>query len=239
MSELKVNVNSDHKEIIIREGDALPAKANKSILINGVLSAPFQFLEGKRYIRKDEDIHLQVFNSTGTLVLRVGDQDPHTEHVITGSLSKDKVLESFGINSPNKTYPVREFIKFIKPLRYYFADPARHTALIESLQKWSVKVERVIVDHNDLKGNTNFQLETKVKEVEGFVGKFDLNIPIFQGYPKLKFSVEIGFEPKNSTVDLFLVSDELFELEIQTREKLISEEVAKFSEFAFSKVVVN
>jgi hypothetical protein len=128
-------------------------------------------------------------------------------------------------------------------MRFYFADKAAQTKLVQSLQKWSVKVERVINEHNDNKGNSNFQLETKVQQSasgeDGLISKFDLLIPIFQGYAKQKFTVEIGLDPKNTAVMLYLISDELIELEIGQREKLIQDELNKFDDFECSKVVLS
>jgi hypothetical protein len=81
-------------------------------------------------------------------------------------------------------------------------------------------------------------LETKVLDVE-LVSKFDLHIPIFQGYPKHKFKVEIGLDPKSTTVELFLLSDELVMLETQVRESTIEAELKKFDSYSFAKVVVS
>jgi hypothetical protein len=74
---------------------------------------------------------------------------------------------------------------------------------------------------------------------DGLITKFDLLIPIFQGYSKMKFTVEIGLDPKNTTVQLYLISDELIELEIGQREKLIEDELKKFDYFKCSKVVLS
>lgn len=238
MTKVVLSPAQGDNEFTIRKGDALPAKADKSIIIDGTLGAPFQFLTGKDGVFPNKMIHLQIFRDKGKLVLHMGDFDPYTEHVVTGSLKRDSVLEGFAINT-DKRWTIQEFLKFIKTMRYYFADPSQHAKLVESIQKWSVKVERVIVEHNDNKGNSNFQLETKVQAVEGLISKFDLNIPIFQGYSKYKFTVEIGLDPKNTAVQLYLISDELIELEIGVREKLINEEVSKFDTFSFSKVVVS
>lgn len=238
METLNLRLEGDQKELTIRTGEAEDVKHEKSINITGTLGAPNAFFTGKKDITTPDKIHLLIYNAEGKLELVMGDRDPWTTHKIIGSLTKDKVLDSFGINA-SKMWLVRDFIKHIKATKYYFANPEEHRVLVEKLQKWSVRVEKVITDHNDHKGNVNFQLEQKVKEVDGFVDRFTLNIPIFQGYAKLKFTVEIGFEPKNSTVDLFLISDELFELEISHREKLIAEEVGKFNGTDFSKIVIS
>lgn len=194
---MKITTPGDYT---VRKGEALEAKAPKSIILTGVLEAPAQFLQGK--VIEPLNTHLKIFNHEGKLELVVNDTDPYSTHVIIGSLSSNKTLQGFQINSA-KRYSISEFLKFIKTMRFYFADRSAHDALIQSIQKWSVKIEKVIVEHNDQKGNSNFQLETKVQAVEGLVHKFDLNIPIFQGYPKQKFTVEIGLDPKNTEVMLY------------------------------------
>lgn len=220
----------------VLKGEALEQKPPKAINIVGVLEAPAQFLKGKTI--DPLKTHLKIFNAEGELELVVNDEDPYSTHTIKGKLSKDSVLQMFRINTDTR-WTIAEFLKFIKTMRFYFADRAAHAKLIDSIQKWSVKIERVIVEHNDNKGNSNFQLETKVQAVDGLVSKFDLNIPIFQGYPKAKFTVEIGLDPKNTAVMLYLISDDLIELEIQTRETAIRDVLSQLNDYTFSKIVVS
>lgn len=235
-NQVQLNVTSSNGEITFRTGDALPARADKSIVINGTLGAPYQFFEGRRPEAITSNI--QIAADKGEIVLHIQDTDPHTTHVIRGTLKRDTILEQFQINT-EKRWTIQEFLKFIKTMRYFFDDRAAHGALVAALQKWSIKVERVITEFNDQKGNSDFRLETKVREVEGFIGKFDLKIPIFQGYDKSVFTVEIGLDPKNTAVMLYLISDDLIELEIGQREKLIETELAKFDDFKCSKVFIS
>jgi hypothetical protein len=235
MENLQLNITPTGSEFVIREGSALEAKSAKSIKIDGVLDAPYQFKIGKKL--DPLTCHIKIRKDKGEIALIAQDTDPYTTHEITGRLTYDTVLAQFHINK-EKRWTVQEFLKFVKMMKFFFADKAAHTKLIESLQKWSVKVERVINEHNDNKGNSNFQLETKVREVE-LLSMFDLYIPIFQGYDKKKFTVEIGLDPKNVSVDLFLISDELFELEIRERESLIADAIEKFNDFPCSKITVS
>lgn len=223
-----------HFEYTAKERDW---KAEPSIKIDGTLGACHQFLLGKSTLFPDTTMHLEIFKDLGKLILFLGDNDPYRTHVITGCLKKDSVLGLFKINTDYR-WTVNELVKFIKTMKYYFSDPEEHKKLIESLQKWHVKVDTEIKNHNDNRGNSLLMLEKKVGEM-GLITSFNLTIPIFQGYEKQKFTVEIGLDPKNTQVDLYLISDELFEREIQFREQLIAEEVSKFDEVKFSKVVVS
>jgi hypothetical protein len=231
-----INIVPQGSELTIRTGEALAPKADKSIKIDGVLGSPYQFFIGREF--DPLNCHLQIQHDKGVIQFRAQDTNPYTEHVITGSLTKDQALAKFAINTETR-WAISEFLKFIKTMRYYFADKAAHTSLVEAIQKWSVNIERVINEHNDNRGNSNFQLETKVRAMEGFISKFDLLIPIFQGYQKMKFTVEIGLDPKNTSVQLYLFSDELIELEISHRESIMTTELANFSGFDCAKVVLS
>jgi hypothetical protein len=46
-SQPQLNLTVTGSDITIRHGEALPAKADKSIIINGTLAAPAHFLDGK------------------------------------------------------------------------------------------------------------------------------------------------------------------------------------------------
>jgi hypothetical protein len=232
-------MNADQGNVLVSEYTAkgLDEKAPKSININGTLGAPHQFLIGKKSLFKDTEIHLLIFKAEGKLTLKMNDDDPYQTHEVTGTLHRDSVLEMFKLNTEHR-WTISAIVKFIRTMRYYFADKDDHAKLLDSLQKWSVKVDTVIKQHNDNSGNSLIMLERKVGELD-MVKSFNIEVPIFQGYEKKRFKVEIGFDPKNTSVDLFLISDELIELEIGEREKLIDAEVAKFSEYTFSKVVVS
>lgn len=233
------NITATGNELTIRQGDALPVQHKLGIALSGTLAAPSQFLEGKKEIKErlTEDCHLEIFKDQGKIVLVIEDQNPFSRSTITGSLSKDNALAAWKINT-EKRWSISEFLKHIKTQAFYFTSKDELKALITSLQTWSAKVETVIRQHNDNTGNSLASLEKKVSEV-GLKNTFSLTIPIFQGYTKQKFNVEIGLDPKSNSVDLFLISEDLFTMEIEQREKLIESELDKFKDFHCSKVVVS
>lgn len=220
----------------IWNGKAFDAKAEPDINIAGTLSAPYDFLIGRGDIKQNE-AHLLIDRLEGAIELTLNDRDPYSQIVINGSLTEHPELQKFFINVDTR-WRVSEFLKFCKVMRYYFDSREQHAALIQSLQNWSVKIEKVIKETTENSGSYLFHLENKVKEVE-LKRFFDLRIPIFTGQPVQKFQVEICLDTKSNGVDLYLISDDLLELEIATRETLIEKEVAKFAPYTFAKVYIS
>lgn len=237
MENLNVRIAGEAGEYVIRHGEAESIQYETPIKINGVLDACSQFLKGKTIDPLKS--HLRIYQQQGRLELYINDTDPNSQHTITGSLSKNADLKAFEINSMTHRWSVSDFLRFIKQNRYFFANKEQHAKLITNMQAWSAKIETVLVQANDQKGNSNFQIEQKVRAVDGFVDKFELNIPIYQGDVSLKFTVEIGLDPKNAAVQIYLFSDELFELEMTQRATLMKAALAEMEAQTFSKIVVS
>lgn len=238
MDKINVTVqNHDGKDVVLRLGEAEKIVHPKSINIVGILAAPFQFYENKKDSCPADKSHLQIKKDTGEIKLIVLDTDPRTCHTITGNLKNDGYFLAWGINT-EKRWTVSQFMKHVKMYRAFFTEPAESDEIVLSLQKWEANVQVVIKEHNDNGGNTLSMLERKISGIQ-LKTKFKLTIPIFQGYEKKTFTVEVGFEAKDRAVDLYLFSNELFELEILHREALIADELKKFDDFPCSKVVLS
>lgn len=235
MKDLNLTLPDGTKELILRTGEAEKITYPKGIKIDGILGAPYQFYEGKQ--PRASDCHIQIKKDVGMIALHILDTDPNSSSLITGKLSYDTYFQYWGINS-EKRWTVSAFLKHIKMQRAFFTEKSESDAMVSSLQKWNAKVEVVMKQHNDNAGNSLSMLERTVSDIE-LKNKFSLTIPIFQGYPKQKFTVEIGLDPKSNSVELYLFSNDLFELEINHREQLIESEIAKFKDFPCSKVVIS
>lgn len=226
-------------EIVVREGAAETIVYPKGININGILAAPHQFYEGKIPKLNALDCHILIEKDKGTITLIVHDTDNRgSSSSIKGALKPDNVLSSWMINTENHRWTVSSLIKQLMMYKSFFADRNECETMIKSLRNWSASIETVIRQHNDNTGNSLSVLEKKVRDVE-LKNKFVLHIPIFQGYPKEKFTVEIGLDPKSNAVEIFLYSEELFALTIDRRESILGAELALFEEFQCSKVVLS
>lgn len=236
--EINVTLPAGTTELVLREGKALDQRPpDKALTISGTLQAPWQFMLNKKDVFDPKTAHVLIQKDVGVLDLVLNETDPHSCHRITGTLKADANLVSFQINTM-KRYTVSEFLRFIKVNRYFFADPADNSALVNSLQKWNAEITTIIAQHNTNDGNSLMLLEKKVGKVE-LITEFNLLIPIYQGYGKQKFKVEIGLDPKANAIDLFLISDDLFTLENTLREKYLAEELKNLDWFACSKIVMS
>lgn len=236
-----INVTASGPEIVIRTGDAIDPKksAAPSLKIDGTLGAPYQFLTGKKDIAADQDIHLKIENEKGKLTLVVKDKDPYTTHTITGTLVRNSDLDLFKINQEGAFWGIREFRKFLRVVKVHFDDPSVAGVLISQLNTFESDVQKIYKDHNNDDGNTLLQLETKVNKTSLTQRTFTLNIQLYKGYPKIQFKVDIGFEATAQALSLYLISEELYALEVTEREKIMTSEIGKFSEYKFSKVVIS
>lgn len=225
-------------EVVVRQGAAETFVYPKGISISGILAAPWQFYAGKIPKLEPLDCHLRIENDKGTITLVVLDTDARgSTSTITGSLKPDGVLESWKINTEFR-WTVSSLTKHLMMNKSFFADRTECDVMIKSLRNWNANIETVIRQHNDNTGNSLSVLEKKVRDVE-LKQKFQLHIPIFQGYPKEKFTVEVGLDPKSNAVEIFLYSEELFALTIDRRESILDAELAKFDGFECSKVVIS
>lgn len=224
-------------EYTIRFGEATEApKKPTSLELSGRLSAPFDFLDNKHGNYNSKNCFLEVDRDKNMLTLTLNEKSEDTDH-IKGCLSPDKNLSDFQINT-SKRWTVKEFMQFIRERKYFFKDPGQQDKLIQSLQKWTVNIDRVIKEHNGNDGNSTSSLETKVSNID-VIREFNLDIPIYRGYAKESFKVEIGFEPKSTSVEMYLFSSELFELIMIKREIIFLQELAKFEKLGFACSVVN
>lgn len=218
-------------------GEAERVIYDKPINISGVLSSPVDFLKGK-VERFDQAVaHLLIDRDSNRLTLNLNERSEKSPVQITGQLKPSEDMAAWSINS-EKRWSVAEFLKFVRERKYFFKDPSVHSKLIASLQKWNVGVELVIKQHNDNSGNTLSQLERKVGDID-LVKEFTLSIPIYKGYQKREFTVNIGLDPKSTQVDFFLYSDELFHLTRTDRDSLFEKEVEAFKAINFNCSVIS
>lgn len=234
--QLTINSPGEH---LIRVGEAIKLQPPKPLRITGKLSAPIDFMDKKDKTKQYDAhyAHMLIDKQGNKLTLHLNEKSPDSEDVITGILEENPELTMWEINT-EKRWNVRELIAFVRARKIHFDAAADADGLIESLQKWTAKVERTIKDINNDTGNSLLQLETTVSGIE-LKRKFKLALPIYKGYGREVFTVEIGFEPKSTSVDLYLFSSDLYELKETSREKIFESCLKRFLGLGFDCSIIS
>ncbi|RFP65909.1 hypothetical protein D0N36_06815 [Hymenobacter lapidiphilus] len=218
-------------ETIIRHGQAAPIREPRQLAYTGRLDSPRQFLQPKVELYDFKQATVFINQTSGTLKLVLAEKSELFDSV-TGSLELAPELAQFKINTDQK-YTVSELVKFLKRTRFFFSDKDSHAVLLSSLMNFSAKVQTKIEQQQSTNGSSKNNLEREVHGIE-WNREFVLTTPIFKGYPAKSFRVEIGIDPTDASVKLYLESAELFELEQQYRAELLAEEAAYFEQWGCS-----
>jgi hypothetical protein len=240
----KVHIDgSDLKEIVIREGNAaLVNGAPNVILIGGILKAPAQYLKekvsGTDVIAMGVDVplnltesmkiynpkrsHVLVDRHNGSLTLVLNEKDSYADK-IQGTLSMFKDLEELGINK-EKRYTINELIKVVKRNKYYFAELQEHGDFLISLTNFNTKVSTEI---KHVKENNGSKLDSvqKIVNENKSAPTFKLSIPIYKGYPKVVFEVQVVVDVTDVNVTFTLESVDLFDLVKNRKDEYIDEQL--------------
>jgi hypothetical protein len=203
MEDQKINITVENgvKELVIRQGEPLPVPELERINLEGTIDASLRFLEKHYGIILFDNAYCVVNREELKIYLRT---DCYNEtdkgDSIIGKLTKTKEFESFGINT-GKNWLSRDFGQFVKMNRSCFESKDIANELAAKLTDFKAKVEKETEDSNDNRGNKRF-LKAQVIKSCNIPEKFNLQIPIFKGAPKVMFEVEIYIDAESLTITL-------------------------------------
>lgn len=231
MDKLKLGVmNLDGNELIIREGDALPLKEPMALVYTGDLKCV------RSYIDKHKDQSIVDANAISpahavilvdkkamTICLKTNPQDVYGT-VITGKLALSDELVAFGINQPGKQHNRKPFLDLIRFNRIHFSDMDTHSALVSGVQQLSVSNTQKLDAKDDTRGNKSMGFDKTVNS-DKIPMKFVLDIPLFNGYEKVKVMVDVCLDVSEANVVFWLESVELSELLQTKRDELMKEQL--------------
>lgn len=227
MQEIKVTVEPGVKELVIRTGDAPDIREPNTIEIEGNIYAPGEFL----LKRKEEVLQLkqktQVHVWRDHISLVVDEESPYAKH-ITGRLFVDTDFDALKINC-EAAYTIENLYKMLRMKGRYFANREAHAAILSQLKSFEAKTEVEFKSTNDYNGTVAFQKIATCKTNLNY--EFGLFMPIYKGVEAQKFNVSIEFEPNKGSIICWLVSEDLLTLQSELRDKIMKEEVKKFSDF--------
>lgn len=218
--ETQVNVTANGEIITILHGKA-PEPLNpkgieiKDATVESVLSHILQrkYDKSKAIVIIDE--------REGSLKVISDDLHPTKSHTVSGQVKEKPELEKLHINTEGDAALIdpKLFERMIKFMPHVFEDRSQHTAILNSLQGFSVRVETDFKNANDFQGNTAHQKIQKAKS--DIPLNFMMKCPIYVGAPEKSFQVELEIViGGNNQIMLSPFSIALRELQEQYKKEL-------------------
>ena len=115
----------------------------------------------------------------------------------------------------------------------YFGSSEAHAKVLDAYQKFSAETVGNINDSKDIRGNKDVSFKKAV--TTNIPMNFSLDIPIFKGEKKKKFSVDICLDVTESSATFWLESVELHELIEKDKKDIFDHELKEALDF----VIVN
>ena len=241
MESQNIQVMPTTEKLLIINQSKFNELAPKPVVITGNINAPSEYFKKRSEAIKDlqNNTHVLVDSVNNKVILFVDEENPFNFHKITGSLIVNPEFTVWGINEPN--YRGKQgMIDLIKPRKHFFSDKTRQGGLLTTFMKFAGKIEKTFEDSNDLKGNkkkleefsasfTTYAADGSVDEK--FNNKFTLEMPIFIGFPKVQFEVELCLDPTDTGLKFFFQSVDLYEKLDQIKEAALAEAVLPFKDY--------
>jgi hypothetical protein len=222
-------------EIIIRHGEAERIYDPEQVVLEGIITVPSEYYQKRKDQCPAKVTHV-IFDKEAKFIKLVVTDYWKFKSLITGRLTKHKFLKSLEINS-TKHYSITELQKVLRYAKRFFADPEKHKSFIVSLRNFTAKITQTTTQADDRQGNKSNSFESRVEDFvktsEGSGGLyFDLLLPIFYGTDPVSIRLTVEIEAINGAVALFLVCDDLDEIEDGIVTKVFETEKAIFSQLA-------
>lgn len=227
MENLTVKLDKiEGNELVIRQGDALPAKEPVKLVVAGDIKTVSTFLKGRLEVGNSQKADpanalIVVDAKEMTIQLLLDPVSPYGGS-ITAKLELSDELKQFGINS-GKMLNREEVIKLIKFNKLWFADADKHDTLLKAYQIFAAKTAAELAADNDNRGNKSASFKKTVQT--DLPQEFILNIPIFKGQDRKKFRVEICLDISDNSVKFWFESVELHETIESEKERIFTEEL--------------
>lgn len=194
-----IEIKTDGKELIIREGQAEKIIAKKAVKISGIINSPLEFLKVRKTIIDLLSSNIQV-DREGLKISLFISENTELEDEIIGSLQLTDEFKSFGINS-GKGWVPRELAEHIKMNRICFESKDIANKLVSILMDVKIRIDKAVENTSGQKGNIRQLKEQTLKECN-IPESLTLDMPIFKGSKKSLFLCEIWINPEDLSVKL-------------------------------------
>jgi hypothetical protein len=225
--EKKLTINPLGNEITIREGKSIDPKDPVKIEISGTLRTCSDFYKPKAEQFDPQNCHVTI-DVNALEIIFFGDEKDHFRTIIKGSLKTFSLLNKFGINNEKKFSSI-ELAKLLRRHPFLFDDDMKVTwdKLILAMLNFKAKINTIIENEQDMKGNRKYLLEKTVEQ--SIPDSIVFTCPIFEGEQNLSFKVEICCEATSNDVEFYLDSPDLYILFENESRRLLKEQSDYFA----------
>ena len=184
------NTQGGVREIIIREGHALPAKEPERVNIGGTIEAPARWAENRKSIIPQLGSHMTVDRQNMRIELVEDERSPYS-NILVGTMTLSDKFKEFGINGG--TYITNfEMANLFKMNRSFFETKAVCMELVSKLKNLKANVNRQIEASTNDRGNRRELMDQVVQH--NIPESFKLTLPIFNGTDPQEIEVEINVD---------------------------------------------
>lgn len=237
--------NHHQKELVIRQGSALPLVQPKNYSFEGAFTAPSSFLETRPDFFKDKKESCVVeVNRNAREILFNWDFDKDCGGYVKGTLIQHPNLSIFHINDDNTKYTIDQIRKLVKVSKHLFdtnigegGDPvpgtATHQGLLMKLSSFQAMSSTKVEDNEYKKGKLSKSVEVNtIHNDADTLPSFFIKVPLFVGYDPVRIMVDIEmFVHSTGETEFWFQSDELYGITEEFVEKQFKEELLHFVDF--------
>ena len=188
---IKQETNSNGvREVIIREGQALPAKEPIPVRIDGTIDAPARWAENRKSVIPQLNSFMCINRQEMRITLVEDERNSYFNRII-GTMTLSDKFKEFGINS-GKYITNFEMADLFKMNRSFFETKTICMELVSKLKNLKASINKQIEASNNDRGNRRELVDQVVQH--NIPESFKLTLPIFNGTGPQEIEVEINVD---------------------------------------------
>lgn len=228
-----INITTDQKEMIIREGKAIDIPAPINLVLSGTIETPRLFLTKRLIIIDHLKSNICVNYEKMGILLTVNENNAWTKALIEGKIEMLNDYKKYEINTGTNWTP-HALADFMKMNRSDFESKEAALKLINQLNNFTAKVNKELESTKDDRANYSLKrrqiVETNLPE------SFLICVRIFKGMKPVPIIVEVSINPE--TLNCVLISPSVNDYIHDNVEIQIAEEIAKIALLAPEIVII-
>ena len=188
---IKQETNSNGvREVIIREGQALPAKEPIPVRIDGTIDAPARWAENRKSVIPQLNSFMCINRQEMRITLVEDERNSYFNRII-GTMTLSDKFKEFGINSA-KYVTSFEMADLFKMNRSFFETKTLCMELVSKLKNLKASVNKQIEASTNDRGNRRELVDQVVEH--NIPESFKLKLPVLNGTEPQEVEVEINVD---------------------------------------------